>query len=239
MPFSDGGLRRDETFMKARRAAASKDAKPVAKTSYVIPCASSFRDAVQALAHQRGVNAGDLARSVMLTLPAGVVAGFPDPGGPGLDDRETVVLKSGAQAGKPWRRKPRLQVRLPAGQNMPMIRRALGIALALERGEVAVTLEEGKGPTLADRLKDRDRTIDRLRSVVSTLAFTPLSDGVRNRADALHVLGFAPDSHPDARAVNARFRLLATVHHPDSEIGDHERMTQLTQAVRTLRPGRG
>jgi len=70
------------------------------------------------------------------------------------------------------------------------------------------------------------------------LAFTPLSDGVRNRADALHVLGFPPDSHPDGRAVNARFRLLATVHHPDSEIGDHERMTQLTQAVRALRPGR-
>jgi len=132
--------------MNARRTAAPQGDRPAAKRSYVIPCASAFRDAVQVLANARGVNAGDLARSVMLTLPEKVIAGFPDPGGPGLDDRETVVLKSGAQAGKPWRRKPRLQVRLPAGHDMPTIRRALGIALALEQGKVAFTLEEGKGP---------------------------------------------------------------------------------------------
>lgn len=223
--------------MNARKAGGSQGGRPAAKTSYVIPCATAFRDAVQALAHARGMNAGDLARSVMLTLPAEAIASFPDPGGPGLEDRETVVLKSGPEAGKPWRRKPRLQVRLPAEQDVTMIRRALGIALALDRGEVSITLEQGKGPRLADRLKDREQTIDRLRGAVSTLAFTPLSNGVRSRADALHVLGFAPESHPDARAVNARFRLLAAVHHPDSESGDHERMTQLTQAVRTLRPG--
>ena len=104
--------------MNARKTAAPNGARPEAKKSYVIPCSSAFRDAVQALAHARGVNAGDIARSVLLTLPAGAIADFPDPGGPGLNDRETVVLKSGAQAGKPWRRKPRLQVRLPAAPAM-------------------------------------------------------------------------------------------------------------------------
>ena len=116
------------------------------KRSYASPCASAFRDAVTALAERRRVNAGDLARSVLLLVPRDVVARYPDPGEPAPDDREQVVLKSGPSANKPWRRKPRLQVRLPDGFKIPEIRRALGMALAMEEGGVSLTLEKGRKP---------------------------------------------------------------------------------------------
>ncbi|MDA0662474.1 MAG: J domain-containing protein, partial [Proteobacteria bacterium] len=53
------------------------------KKSYAIPCSSAFRDRVQALADRRGVNAGDLVRSVMLVVPPAAIAAMADPGEPG------------------------------------------------------------------------------------------------------------------------------------------------------------
>ena len=205
------------------------------KRSYAIPCASAFRDAVTALAERRRVNAGDLARSVLLLVPRDVVARYPDPGEPAPDDREQVVLKSGPSANKPWRRKPRLQVRLPDGFKIPEIRRALGMALAMEEGGVALTLEEGRKPKLGDRLKKAEGEVDRLKGAVMALAFEPLYNGIRTRADALNVMGFPPNARPDQKAIRARFRMLATIHHPDSGIGHHERMTQLNEALSTLK----
>lgn len=188
-----------------------------------------------ALAESRKVNAGDLARSVLLLVPRDVVAKFPDPGEPTPDDREQIVLKSGPSANKPWRRKPRLQVRLPEGYKIPEIRRALGMALAMEEGGVALTLEEGRKPRLGDRLRKAETEIDRLKGAVMALAFEPLSNGVKTRADALYVLGFPPNTRPDQKAVRARYRMLATVHHPDSGFGHHDRMTQLNEALSTLK----
>ena len=205
------------------------------KRSYAIPCASAFRDAVTALAERRRVNAGDLARSVLLLVPRDVVARYPDPGEPAPDDREQVVLKSGPSANKPWRRKPRLQVRLPDGFKIPEIRRALGMALAMEEGGVALTLEEGRKPKLGDRLKKAEGEVDRLKGAVMALAFEPLDNGIRTRADALYVMGFPPNARPDQKAIRARFRMLATIHHPDSGFGHHERMTQLNEALSTLK----
>lgn len=205
------------------------------KRSYAIPCASAFRDAVTALAERQRVNAGDLARSVLLLVPCDVVARYPDPGEPAPDDREQVVLKSGPSANKPWRRKPRLQVRLPDGFKIPEIRRALGMALAMEEGGVSLTLEEGRKPKLGDRLKKAEGEADRLKGAVMALAFEPLDNGIRTRADALYVMGFPPNARPDQRAIRARFRMLATIHHPDSGFGHHERMTQLNEALSTLK----
>lgn len=205
------------------------------KRSYAIPCASTFRDAVTALAERRRVNAGDLARSVLLLVPRDVVARYPDPGEPAPDDREQVVLKSGPSANKPWRRKPRLQVRLPDGFKIPEIRRALGMALAMEEGGVSLTLEEGRKPKLGDRLKKAEGEADRLKGAVMALAFEPLYNGIQTRADALYVMGFPPNARPDQKAIRARFRMLATIHHPDSGFGHHERMTQLNEALSTLK----
>jgi hypothetical protein len=216
-----------------------------AKQSYTVSCATDFRDAVVDLARRCRVNVGDLARSVFLTVPPEAIAAFPDPGEPGRDDREAVVLKSGRSAGRPWRRKPRLQVRMPSGYPLPMVRRALGLALALDAGALTLRLEAAPGrggdlgsatPTTGgDADGDAGEELERLRAIVSVLAFEPLADGVRDRTDALHVLGFAPGSRPGRRALRARFRMLAAIHHPDGPHGSHRRMSQLNAAMALLR----
>ena len=214
------------------------------KRSYTIPCASRFRDAFQALARRRGVNVADLTRSVLLLVPRAVIEAFPDPGAPAADDRETVIVRSGPAKGRPWRRKPRIQVRLGAGHPVALVRSAMALALALSRNAARVRIDDGSNEECAQAeagaragagAGEIEEENARLRAMVSALSFDPLPDGVRTRADALHVLGFAPESVPRARDVRARFRLLATVHHPDGRYGSHERMSQLNAAMGLLR----
>ena len=243
------------------------------KHSYTVPCSSAFRDSVEALARRRGVNVGDMARSVLLVLPLSTISEYPDPGEPPADDRELVVLKSGPALGRPWRRKPRLQVRMAPGFKIQHIRQALGLALAVEQGNLAVHLldpsavvfppppvvpvvealpvsepdktkeRRGAGRRSGDKreaealkaLATAAEEIERLRAVISVLAFEPLDNGVNSRSEALHVLGFTPGTWPDARSIRSRFRMLATIHHPDSNYGDHLRMSQLNQAMEILR----
>ena len=211
------------------------------KVSYTIPCSSVFRDAVEGLARRQGCNAGDLARSIVLMFPQKILAQLPDPGGPLAGDREVVERKSGPNKGQTWKRKPRLQVRLPAGCDPVVVRRALGLALALDRGDAAVDVELA-GRSLTDGLSARERRdqadeIVRLRASVSALSFEPIADGVENRPQALYVLGFAPGARPHPDDIRARFRVLATIHHPDNPQGDHRRMTQLNEAFALLRTG--
>lgn len=211
---------------------AARQAPKATKQSYTVPCASAFRDAVEALATRRGVNAADLARSVVLMLDAQTIAAYPDPGGPAADDRERVILKSGKAKGRPWRRKPRLQVRMSAGFDATTLRRALAIALDMDAGKAKVLLDapaRGVAVPLGD-----PEAVARLKATVSALAFEPLPGGVTTRAEALHVLGFPPGSRPDAATVRARFRALATIHHPDSDHGSHARMSQLNAAMEIL-----
>lgn len=246
------------------------ETSPVAATvkhSYTVPCTSAFRDAVEKLAALRKVNVGDIARSVLLVIATEIISTFPDPGEPTPEDRETVILKSGPAQGRPWRRKPRLQVRMAPGYEIEVIRRALGLALSMEKGAIRVRLEDPLAPPPAEpkpepapvqppppaaqsfpkeerrrgvreqsqKLQAVGEEIDRLKAIISVLAFEPLTDGVQSRADALYVLGFAPGDYPDARTLRAKFRMLATIHHPDSNHGDHQRMSQLNQAMTLLR----
>lgn len=213
--------------------------KPISEKnrSYVVPCSTDFRDAILELAERRGVNPGELARAVLLLMP-GDAAEFPDPGEPDADDRETVVLKSGANAGKNWRRKPRLQVRSVPGRDVAEIRRALALALAVDRAEIAMRLEEGNRPSALEQLNDIRVESKRLSAQIGTLLFEPLPHGVRNRTEALHVLGFPPGARPNPESVQKRYRALAGIHHPDASHGDHRRMSQLNDAVRILR-GKG
>jgi hypothetical protein len=177
------------------------------------------------------VNAADLARSVLLLLTPEMIAAVPDPGEPEAGDRETVILRSGPSEGRPWRRKPRIQVRLPSGSDPETARRALAVALALDRGEAKLELR-GPGETSAAELKEE---VERLVRVVSDLAPPVLAQGVRTSAEALHVLGFPPNADPDFSEIRSRFRTLAAIHHPDSGTGSHQRMAQLNQAVEVLR----
>ena len=205
-----------------------------ANRSYAIPCSSGFRDEILALASRRGVNVGNLARAVMLLVPTETVAMHPDPGEPETWDRESVTLKSGISAGKAWRRKPRLQVRAGAGLEVPDIRRALALALAMDRGDIALSLEKTDLPSASKRLNKAAAEIARLRKQVRALSLEPLEHHVRSRADALYTLGFPPAARPDPAAVRRRYRVLAAIHHPDSSDGDHKRMSQLNEAVRIL-----
>lgn len=231
------------------------------KHSYTIPCKSDFRDAIERLAAARKVNVGDIARSVLLVVPEEVIATFPDPGEPDGDDRETVILKSGPAQGRPWRRKPRLQVRMAPGYRVEIIRQALGVALSMGRGDVRVRLDDPTAqpepvrpepvkpepikPAVpppgdndngaATALAEINEELERLRVIINVLSFEPLADGVRNREEALHVLGFPPNARPDKRTVRAKFRMLATIHHPDSHHGSHNRMSQLNAAMDLLR----
>lgn len=227
--------------MSRSRPAAGSAAEPRAagaaprKRSYSIPCPSAFRDRVLDLAARRAVNVGDVARAITLTLPAETVAAFPDPGEPAAADRETVTLKSGPSAGKPWRRKPRLQVRLPAGYDVVTLRRALALALSLDAGGHRLALESAETPARAEAEAALRREAERLRAMVDTLAFREVADGVRTREDALFVLGFPPRARPSDADVRARYRALAAVLHPDSGVGDHGRMAQLNAAAAFFR----
>jgi hypothetical protein len=209
------------------------------KISYTIPCASSFRDAVVRLAERRRSNVADLARSALLLLPEEALRQIPDPGEPATGDREQTVLKSGPSAGRPWRRKPRLQVRLPAGYAVPTVRRALNLLLFLSRNERAIDISDPAEAKPLPVSQDRAMTeeIERLRTIVSVLSFKPLSGGVRSRMDALHVLGFAPSNRPSRDEIRTRFRALAAVHHPDGRFGNHQRMSQLNAAMEILGGG--
>jgi len=215
------------------------------KHSYTIPCSRAFRDAVSALARKRRINVADLARSVVLVIPMESVSRFPDPGEPPSGDRETVVLKSGKSKGRPWQRKPRLQVRIAPGYEIDYLRRALNMALAMDRGDVVVHVDapsfgiEMDASGARKDLEHAQTELEKLRSIVSVLAFEPLKGGVRSHRQALHVLGFAPTAEPDERAIRAQFRKLATVHHPDSGYGSHERMSQLNSAMEILRENLG
>ncbi|MBC8270052.1 MAG: J domain-containing protein [Rhodospirillaceae bacterium] len=217
-------------------------AAPNRKHSYTIPCSSDFRDAVMALADKRRVNVADLARSVVLVVSAEEISDFPDPGGPLAGDREIVVLKSGAAKGKPWQRKPRLQVRMAPGYDAVTLRRALGVALSIDKGAVDISLnggiEQQAAPVVDESLMHEAREeLTRLRSIISALSFEPLPQGIKNRNDALHILGFPPGSLPDGKSMKSRFRTLASIHHPDSGHGDHDRMSQLNEAMDHLKRG--
>lgn len=218
------------------------------KHSYTVPCSSLFRAKVEQLASSRQVNAGDLARSVLLVVPRASVEAFPDPGEPPSHDRETVILKSGPAQGRPWRRKPRMQVRMPPGFAIPFIRRALGLALALADRTLEVQLSDPNAPKPPPLERsplppaepeptgpDLSEEIERLRTIISALSFDPFPGGVASRNEALHLLGFPPGAKPDQRAIKGKFRLLATIHHPDNDLGSHERMSQLNQAMEILR----
>lgn len=224
-------------------------AATIAKQSYTIPCSSRFRDDVAALARDKGVNVGDLARSVVLIVPPALLIAYPDPGEPEKNDREAVMVKSGPAKGRLWRRKPRLQVRLAPGFEAANLRRALNLALAMDNNDVTLRLEgleqvqTGVGmaanwtPDMTDRREPAppdEEELARLGAMVAVLSFAPLADGVQTRAEGLHVLGFPPGSRPDIGVLRGRFRMLATIHHPDSGYGSHERMSQLNSAMDIL-----
>ena len=116
----------------------------IKKQSYTIPCSSAFRDIVIKLAEDRSVNVADLVRSVLLVVPEDIIKRFPDPGEPEAGDREKTIIKTGPSKGRPWRRKPRLQVRLTPGYEVPFVRRAFNIAVVLDDNLYSIRLQKSE-----------------------------------------------------------------------------------------------
>jgi len=157
-------------------------------------------------------------------------------------------LKSGPAKDRPWARKPRLQVRIPSsGYDIVFIRKALNLALALDRGDFSFTIEDKKtirqenknALVSSEKLKSIEEELDKMKAAIAMMAFEPLPNGVTCREEAMYVFGFPPFSHPDKRMIINRFRMLATIHHPDSELGSHERMSQLNSAMDIFRRDAG
>ena len=180
----------------------------------------------------------DLARGVLLLVPNETVMATDDPGEPDPGDREVVKLQSGPSKGRTLRRKPRLQLRLPIGYDIARLRRALSLALKMAEGEKTLSVESaGDRKQRSDDQAVRARLeedIEQLQRIIGDLAFEPLRDGISSRSEALHVMGFAPTAVPDQKAIRGRYRRLALVFHPDSPFGDHQRMSQLNEALEKL-----
>ena len=211
------------------------------KQSYTVTCSSHFRDSILKMAENKDVNAADLARSVALMISKDIIDTFPDPGEPDLTDREMVTLKSGKSKGRPWQRKPRLQVRLTAGYSVPFLRKVLAVALALDTGSAHLHLEapdQGLTPEAIYRQENHQRAEDekeKLRNIVAALAFKPFPGGIQTAEEATYVLGFRPGDLPGRAALRTRFRMLASILHPDSGYGSHQHMSQLNSAMDLLR----
>ena len=207
-------------------------------TSYIVACASGFRDRVTRFATRRGASPADLARAVLLLVDSEQLSRVQDPGEPAPGDREAIELRSGASKGRTLKRKPRIQMRLPAGYRDTDLRRALALALQMADGEAelsVVTEADRKAEAAVDRARDGLATEnDTLRQLVADLATPVLARCITSRADALFVLGFPPSTVPDATTVKRRWRRLAVIYHPDSAFGDHDRMSQLNLALARL-----
>jgi hypothetical protein len=215
--------------------------KTTKTVSYVVPCSSQFRDAVLALAERRQAQPGELVKAVFLMVEPVRITEHVDPEEPHADDRETVVLQSGPQAGRAIRRKPRLQLRLPAGFSVPFLRKALALALDMADQSVLVELRHRTVPHpdvrvghLEQKIADLDAEIQTLREVLTRVAFRPLSDGVVTEADARYVLGLTPREQVGGDIVKQRFKLLAQAFHPDRRWGDKSRMVQVLDARKLL-----
>lgn len=213
--------------------------------TYAVACSSAFRDAVTALARRRSVGIADIVRAVLYVIDTRIVEACPDPGGPMASDREEVVLLSGPSKNRVLKRKPRIQARLPDGLKAETIRKSLALALAMDKDAVGLKLVDPSAPAMtapapgpmtemSQKLAQAEDENQRMRQVINDLSFPPLEGGVRNRAEALFVLGFPPFAQPDARNLKERYRLLARIHHPDGGFGDHGRMSQLNAAFAIL-----
>lgn len=219
---------------------------PNKKNAYVVPCSSRFRDQIESLVRGRNhqnqhINIADLTRAVLLLIPNDVIESQPDPGEPDRNDRDIVTVQEGKAQGRTMPRKPRIQLRLPQETDAATIRKALGLALAFDKGWASLAVNDNSADTVRRKLDMAEAEVKRLQGLLQLLAFSPLEGGVKSRKDALYVLGFPSDSLPTKTAIKARYRALAMIYHPDSNVdpdygifNDRDRMAQLNEAMRLL-----
>ena len=106
--------------------------------------------------------------------------------------------------------------------------RALAALQEPRAGDGRLAVSEREIAALKEQLATLHQALDRV-------SFRPLRGGVRTAAQAAYVLGMASEWGLDEATVNARYRLLAPIYHPDGgQLADAERMAQLIEARRLL-----
>ena len=197
------------------------------KKAYVIPCPSSFRNSIDVLCRKKKVNAGDIARSVILMIPEAAINAAADPGGPVTGDREPLSNKSKTKI------KPRIQVRLPEGYSTVFVRKALNLALIFDSRENDMMVSKSD-KKLSEENKVLKNENEKLKTIISSIMFEPLKEPITTRTQAFYVLGLRIDTNPTTAQIKQKYRMLATIHHPDGHLGSHERMSQLNEAMTFL-----
>ena len=113
-----------------------------------------------------------------------------------------------------------------------------------EQALAALQPATGEGP-LAEAEREIAGLKERLaifRQALDRASFRPLKGGVRTTSQAAYVLGLPSEWGLDETTVNARYRQLAPIYHPDGgQLADPERMAQLIEArsllLRHIRQG--
>lgn len=202
--------------------------------SYSVALASKLRDALVGLALKRGITPSELVRAAALVAPDGH-RDIEDPGEPLPGDRDVTYYPRPLGPPRAVRRKPRLKLRLPDGLDEGTIRRLIALALALDDGDGWRLRPASE----LDRMRALEANGQELRDMMERLAVMPLKDGVKTARQAAYLMGFLVEYGLDPDVVNARFRALAPIYHPDRGLlADPVRMAQLIAARKLLLDGR-
>jgi hypothetical protein len=135
--------------------------------------------------------------------------------------------------------------RAPLADALVFGREELEAALdSAERALAALQVKPARGrrAASAEALDPRDlenaklkEQLGILRQAIERVSFRPLRGGVRTAAQAAYILGMPSEWGLDEATINARYRLLAPIYHPDgAQLADAERMAQLIEARNLL-----
>lgn len=166
-------------------------------------------------ARDRKTDVASLIRSVLTVADPAMIAAEPD-------------MEPGPNA-------VNLPLRLSGDWPAETLRKALSLALRLGDGRQTAILPRAEIDGLETGRSDAEQRAERALEALEKVAFRPFPSGVRTLRQAAHALGFSSEFGLDEAAINARFRLVAPVYHPDTGLlPGSERIGQLVEARRML-----
>ncbi|CAK0776136.1 putative Molecular chaperone DnaJ [Azospirillaceae bacterium] len=203
---------------------------------YTIPCPSDFRASILDLHEKTGVDLTALIRMALNVTHADYFHSITDPGEPDSDDY--VLMEEIGRSGgrRSFRSKPTLTVHYARGWRVSTLRHALAVALSLSTPPRTVAASSLRVEELEIVKEKLEQQLQDCRSTLEVLSFQLLPNGVKTQREAAHVMGFPNTIGLTSEDVTKRFRLLASVYHPDKGIlGCAERLGQVVEARNILR----
>ncbi|MEI6985904.1 MAG: hypothetical protein WCK65_07240 [Rhodospirillaceae bacterium] len=204
--------------------------------SYTIPCPSGFRAAVLELVERSGVDIAFLINAALNIVHPDTHHQVADPGEPAADDMLSVEEPVRFGGRRTSRCSPVLVVRFRRGWKVSTLRHALAVALTISNPILLRQVQRIETERLEQANELLERQLAECRAALERLSFQPLPSGIKNQREAAHIMGFASAIGLDLETINARFRVLALIYHPDQGVlGSSERMGQLIDARNILR----